>query len=296
MATQELTLDGVMSLPQTEALRRISARLWADPDVAALWLGGSFARGDADKNSDLDLRVAVYPDALPRRQRADMTAYDLSAHIGETVAGMNPMRWEGTVLYHLLLTNGWIVDFLVQSVGQEPPADFTLVLGCRDAAFGQLLASAQLPPPSVPAPADPVVICQAVTDFWIGSHKHLRVLSRDLDPLALIGLGLEQSVLMRFWYVDATGRDQGTQRPTIHSLTQVARAVTESVGPRSLEALGPAQTNRAEIKQAVEIHRSEVAAVGRRLASRLGFVYPDVLEQTVRDHWQKYCEEVLRIG
>ena len=110
-----------------------------------------------------------------------------------------------------------------------------------------------------------------------------------MDPLVLIGLSLEQSVLMRLWYVDATGRDQGMQRPTIHSLTQVVRAVTESVGSRSLEVLGSSQTNRAEIKQAIEINRNEVAAVGRCLASRLGFAYPDLLEQTVRDCWQEYC-------
>ena len=289
MKTQELTLDGAADLPQKETLKRLTARLWADPDVAALWLGGSFARGVADENSDFDLRVAVRPGALPRWQRADMTAQDLSAQLGETVAGINPMRWEGTVLYHLLLTSGLIMDFLVQSIERDPPADHTLILGCRDAAFGQLLASAQLPPPADPAPADPAVICQAVTDFWIGSQKHIRVLSRDLDPLAVIGLSLEQSVLMRLWYVDATGRDQSAQRPTIHSLTQVVRAVTESVGPRSLETLGSVRTNRAEIKQAVEANRDEVAAVGRRLASRLGFAYPDLLEQTVRDCWQKYC-------
>lgn len=289
MAIQELTLDGVAHLPQKETLKRITARLWADPDVIALWLGGSFARGAADENSDFDLRVAVRPDALPRWQRVDMTAQDLSAQIGEPAAGINPMRWEGTVLYHLLLTSGLIMDFLVQSVERDPPTDFTLILGCRDAAFGQLLASAQLPPPSDPAPADPAVICQAVTDFWINSHKHIRVLSRDLDLLVLHGLGLEQATLMRFWYVDATGHDQGAQRPTIHSLTQVVRTVTESVGPRSLETLGSARTTRPEIKQAIEANRDEVAAVGHRLASRLGFVYPDILEQTVRDRWQEYC-------
>ena len=192
-------------------------------------------------------------------------------------------------MYHLLLTSGVITDFLVQSADRDPPADWTLILGCRDGVFGQLLVSALLPPPAVPAPADPAVTCQVITDFWIGSHKHIRVLSRNLDPLVLIGLSLEQSVLMRLWYVDATGHDQGTQRPTIHSLTQVVRAVTESVGPRSLEVLGSARTNRAEIKQAVEASRNEVAAVGRRLASRLGFAYPDALEQTVRRCWQEYC-------
>lgn len=291
MTIQELTLDGVPELPQKETLRRIAACLWADPDVAAVWLGGSFARGTADENSDLDLRVAVRPEALLRWQRTDMTAQGLSAQIGETGAGLNPMRWEGTVLYHLLLTNGLIMDFLVQCVERDPPADFTLVLGCRDDAFGQALAAAQLPPPADSLPADPATICQAVTDFWIGSHKHIRVLSRDLDLLVLYGLDLEHSVLMRLWHADATGHDQGTQRPTIHTLTPMVRAVAESVGPHSLEVLGTVRTNRTEIEQAIEAHRNEVAAVGRRLAARLGFAYPDALEQTVRQCWQKYLGE-----
>ena len=289
MKTQELTLDGVPDLPQKETLSRVAARLWGNPNVVALWLGGSFARGAADKNSDFDLRVAVRPEALTHWQRADMTAQDLSARMGETVAGINPMRWEGTVLYHLLLTNGLIMDFLVQSVERDPPADFTLVLGCRDGVFGQALAAAQLSPPADPVPADPAIICQAVTDFWINSHKHIRVLSRDLDLLVLAGLALEQAVLMRLWYVDATGRDQAAQRPTIHSLTQVTRAVAGSVGPHCLEALGSARTNRAEIQQAIETNRNEVASVGRRLASQLNFAYPDVLEETVREHWQAHC-------
>ena len=289
MAIQELTLDGVTNLPQKETLKRVTARLWAEPDVAATWLGGSFARGAADEHSDFDLRVAVRPEALMHWQRVDMTAQDLSAQIGETVAGINPMRWEGTVLYHLLLTNGLIMDFLVQSVERDPPADEAVVLACRDAAFGELLASAHLAPPPDPVPADPAAICQAITDFWINSHKHIRVLSRNLDLLVLVGLGLEQSVLMCLWYVDATGRDQAVQRPTIHSLTQVVRAVTEHGGSRNLEVLGSARTNLPEIKQAIETNRNEVAAVGRRLAVRLGFVYPDVLEQTVRDRWQEYC-------
>ena len=35
METQKLTLDGVSDLPQKEMLERITARLWADPDVAS---------------------------------------------------------------------------------------------------------------------------------------------------------------------------------------------------------------------------------------------------------------------
>ena len=294
METQKLTLDGVSDLPQKETLERITARLWADPDVAALWLGGSFARGVADKHSDLDLRVAVCSDALPRWREPSVSMQDILAQIGETVAGMNPMCWEGTVLYHLLLTDGLIIDLLVQSVERDPPADLTFVLGCRDTAFGQKLMAAHLPQVPDPVPADPAVICQVITDFWINSHKHIRVLSRDLDLLVLIGLGLEQPVLLRLWYIDATGSDQGMQRPTIHSLTQTVRAVTESAGLHTLETLGSARTNRAEVRRAVEANRDEVAAVGRRLAGRLGFAYPDSLEQTVCRCWQEYLDNNVK--
>lgn len=290
MTTQELTLDNVADLPQKQTLQRITAQLWADPSVVALWLGGSFARGTADENSDLDLRVAIHGDALIRWQGPEVTEQDLSVLIGETVVGEHSMRWESTVLHHLLLTDGLIVDLLVQNADLDPPADFTLVLGCRDTKFEQMLASARLPPVAQPTPADAAAICQVITNFWIDSHKQIRVLSRDLDLLVLFGLNLEETVLMRLWYVEATGYDQGTQRPTIHTLTPMVRAVTEAIGPRCLKVIGSARTDRFEIKQAIEAHRDEVSTVGRRLATRLGFVYPDALEQTVRQCWQKYLQ------
>ncbi len=289
MQTTTLRLDALPDLPQRRTLERVAARLWAEDEVAALWLGGSIARGEADPHSDVDLRVAVRPDALVRWQEPDRAA--LSALIGETVVGVHALRWEGTVLHQFLLAEGVIWDLLVQSVEREPPQDFTLVLGCRDDEFGRRLASALLPQGEEMPPADPAAIQEAITNFWVGSHKHVRMLYRHLDLLILHGLSLEHSVLMRLWYVEATGRDLGSQRPTIHTLTPQVRAVTSFIGPRSLETLGAARTNRTEIKQVIEAHRDEVAAVGRRLAARLGFAYPDALEQTVRQGWAEYRQK-----
>src|SRR5437899_3111446 len=45
-------------------LDRAVATLSADPRVHAVWLGGSFARGDADAASDIDLLVAVVDEHL----------------------------------------------------------------------------------------------------------------------------------------------------------------------------------------------------------------------------------------
>lgn len=284
----DLTFDGLPDLPQVAALRGVASTLWQRQDVVALWLGGSFARGEADQYSDLDLRVAVAGEALDAW--ADP---DLSPLIGEVVVGGSTRGWEGSVLHHLVLEGGVILDLLIQSADREPPEDHTLVLGCRDAAFGQLLNGARLPLTEEFAPADPAAIRDAVISFWIGSHKHVRMLHRGLDLLVLIGLGMEQSVLMRLWYAEATGRDQGTQRATIHTLTPTVRAVTEATGSHYLETLGPARTGRAEIVSVVEANRDEVAAVGRRLAARLSFEYPEALEETVRRTWRQYLHGLV---
>ncbi len=284
-----LTLDTLPDLPQIAVLTRIATRLWADSTVLALWLGGSIARGKADAHSDIDLRVAVSPDALPEWLEPGMAA--LSALIGETVVGVHALRWDRTVLHQALLADGVIIDLLVQSVDRDPPQDVTLVLGCRDDAFGTLLASAALPEVEEAGAADPQAILEAITQFWIGSHKHTRMLFRHLDLMILQGLALEQPVLLRLWFVEATGRDQSSLRPTIHTLTPMMRAVTEVFGAHSLEVLGSARTSRAEIVGAIEANRNEVAAVGRRLAARLGFEYPDALEQTARQNLTQYLED-----
>ncbi len=291
MQTNQLTLDALPDLPQMETLKRAAARLWDAEEVVALWLGGSIARREADAHSDVDLRVAVRPEALAGWQDEDLDA--LSARLGEAAVGMQTLRWEGTVLYHLLLAEGVIWDFLVQSTERDPPPDFTLVLGCREDEFRQRLASAKLPPTEEAKPADPAAIQEAVTSFWINSHKHIRMLFRDLDLLILHGLSIEQAVLMRLWFVEATGLDQGSQRATIHTLTPQMRAVWKYFGSHSLEVLGSARTTRKEIQQAIEANRDEVAAMGRRLAARLGFEYPEALEHTVRQSWARYAQEAV---
>lgn len=280
-------LEALPSLPQVAALRRMVSALWTQGDVAALWLGGSFARGEADADSDLDLRVAVAPDRLPAWAELDPVLL-----LKEPVVGVQKMGWGGTAFYHVVLENGVIVDLLVQASDQAPPEDYTLTLACRDDAFGALLAQAHLPPSEEPA-ANPETIRQAVVDFWIGSHKHAKVIGRGLDPIVLFGLGLELSPLMRLWYVAATGRDLGKQRATIHTMTRTVRAI--EAGPdalQTLRVLGTPRLTASDRLRAVEISRDEVARVGRRLAARLGFAYPEALEQTVRDSWLRFLADL----
>ena len=60
-----LRIDNLPDLPQVDLLTEISKRLWNHEETIAIWLGGSFGCGSADRYSDIDLRVAV------RRQSLD---------------------------------------------------------------------------------------------------------------------------------------------------------------------------------------------------------------------------------
>jgi hypothetical protein len=98
------------TLPQSNRLRASVSDLSADPQVAALWLGGSFARGEADPYSDIDLRVALQagayePERIPEGAASLTTAATtrLRFHFGGQAT-----------LWHMLLDDGTIYDLHVQ--------------------------------------------------------------------------------------------------------------------------------------------------------------------------------------
>lgn len=279
-----LSCDDLPPLPQCATLTRLAARLWEDEDVVALWVGGSLASGTADEYSDVDLRVAVKPNTLKDWKTPDFERL----FEGEYLGGNRFPFGEDAFLHHLLLTNGDIFDFWVQSAERDPAAEKRLVLGCRDAEYRRRLASI-IPQAAVTTEAaDPAILHQVLVDFWINTHKHRKVLYRDLDLIAITGINMERALLVRFWHILATGRDSGTAQVTIHSLTQTAHALRDTMETHRWRLLGAPLTTRQARCKAIEDIRDEVAVVGRTLADTLGFDYPDRLERTVRGAWQKY--------
>ena len=285
MPNSSLNFDSVPDLPQTVTLRKVTALLWAEQDVIALWLGGSFARGEADNYSDIDLRVAVRPEAEERRRQPN-----LELLFGGEVVGCAPFPLGGGLLHHLALTNGDIYDLWVQTTEEAPAEDAALVLGCRDEAFAQKLTATKLPPVPEPVPANPAAVHQMVVSFWINSLKHRKVLHRGLNLVAQTGVGMERALLQRLWFIAATGWDGVSPRPTIHTLTELDHVVTEAQGAHGLSVTGGPLTSRREIIQAIELNRNEVAALGRHLAADLGFDYPEALERAARETWRQYLE------
>jgi hypothetical protein len=283
---RDLDTSGLPDLPQRARLAAVATEIWREPSAVALWIGGSLARGAGDRFSDVDLRVAVPLDAFdPDRVLASAPALSDTA-----VAHLRIPFGDDAVLHHLMLRDGEIYDLFVQTTERPPADEPRRVLACRDAAFGALLEVAGSEPAPTFPPADPDTIRQVIVGFWIGQQKHQKVLHRDLALLAWFGENLLRQDLIRLWYVLATGNDCGPlARMTIHTLSPVVRTVQQAVGAGSALALvgGPLGSER-EIRDGAARLRDEVARVGRRLAERLGFDYPEDAEIAVRRSWDRF--------
>ena len=269
-----LNLETLPALPQRPLLTELAHDLWNDHAVAALWLGGSLARGTGDAHSDVDLRVALNAPATVSE------ALLASAHrLAERIAYKLIVRFaEDAVLHHMLLDNGQIYDLLLQTAAREPGNEARLVLGCRDAALASKLVGGE-DPHILFKPADPDEIRQLIGGFWINLRKHQKVLARGLTLIAWEGEHRLRQDLLRLWYVQATGLDCGPiQAMTIHSLTPMVRTVEQIYGGQALEALGRSSELEMEFWEARKRLHEEGAKVGRKLAERLGFAYPAAAE------------------
>ena len=278
----DLRLDDLPSLPQSQTIRALAPRLWENEQVVAIWLGGSLAAGTGDPYSDIDLRVAVSPDDLPAWESADLQ----SILDGPALARQLVKLGDSAFIHHMILQNGDILDLLVQSAEAAPVSEPVLMLGCRDDAFAERLASSKQAPDTTPTPATGEAVRELVVAFWINSHKHRKVLHRGLDLMFPAATYANWHMLMRMWYIDATGCDATSYHFSgIHGLTELVHAIEEVYGNEPLALCGAPTQTREEICDAIERYQDTVSLLGRRLAERYGFEYPADLENTVRRDW-----------
>ncbi|MGE5334705.1 MAG: hypothetical protein ACM3N4_08405 [Nitrososphaerota archaeon] len=281
----DLRLEHLPALPQSRAIERVAPRVWQDERVVAIWLGGSLAAGSGDVYSDIDLRIAVPPADLSEWEASDLhTLFDDPVLARQFVSLPG-----GSFLHHLILSNGDILDFLVQSVETVPGDEPVLVLGCRDDAFAERLAASNHAPPSASAPATSESVRGLVVAFWINSHKHRKVLHRGLDLMFPAAVHANWYMLMRMWYISVTGHDTNSYHFSgIHGLTELVTAVESVYGSQPLALCGPPTRSREEICAAIESYQETAAQLGRKLAGQYGFAYPAALEEAVRRDWQAF--------
>lgn len=283
-----LNLSALPNLPQRGTIALLAPRLWHDASVAAVWIGGSLARGAGDAYSDIDLRVAVNPVDLDAWKAPEFTALLDDLALGRHFIPLG----DDAFIHHLILANGDILDFLVQSVERRPVAEPILILGCRSAALAERLAAANRPEEMESVPASAQAVRELVTAFWINSHKHRKVLHRGLEPMFPSGVHAAWTMLMRLWYIEATGNEVRPYHFSgIHGLTELVRAVEGVEGADALALFGAPIRTREEIWEAVARQHEAAARVGRILAERFGFAYPAALEQMVRASWRTFRGE-----
>lgn len=287
---KELQLDVLSDFPQRATIVEICTRLWQHDDVVALWLGGSLAREAGDVFSDIDFRVAVAPQDLPAWKTPPFE--EIFAH--SPVVGQQFLAFgEQASLHHLVLANGEIIDFFVQSTQQKLTPEPRLILGCRDEDFAPILTADQRKARiETLAEGEPAVIQQVLTAFWINTHKHRKVLHRNLDLMVNFGFDVEKALLVRLWYLEVSGKDCGDlRRGTIHTLTSIIRALDQAGGDEVRSVTGAPLRTRTEIYHAVESNRKVISRIGRRLAQKYNFVYPADLEATVLQGWQEFLAQ-----
>jgi hypothetical protein len=276
-------------LPQRATIVEVASRLRTDDTVVALWVGGSLARGAGDRYSDVDFRVAVEAEQFAS-WRSPLFSQIFT---GTPVVGRIYIPFgNDALLHHLVLGNGEIFDFFVQSTSRLPTEEPLLILGCRSEEFARLLKARNDVPEVERLQVGGDLVQDLLVSFWISSHKHRKTLGRDLDPLTVLGVQIEQTILLRLWYIEASGWDcNDVRRQTIHSLTECIQVVEQALGPAALALLGMPMGDREELCQAIESTRHIVAQLGRRLAERYGFAYPSDLETTVLQAWELFRQE-----
>ena len=289
MELSSTLLANLPDLPQVKYIRHAAQALGPRQDVHAFWLGGSFARGDADLFSDVDMRIAVARDDIGAWREPDWAIL-----LGDTVVGQQLLPFaETSFLHHLIVSQGTIIDFFVQSVDHPISRDAQLIIKYNDPSLRDRIRAADRPERADLPQADPHQLKAAIEEFWIISHKHAKVLFRNLNVLTLAGIEFERALLTRLWYASLTGKDLGKQRPTVHLFTQAVRTLQEQLGSKALSVLGASLATRGDLLSWISLVRDEIAAVGRNLAAKHGFAYPEALEQTVRQSWTA-CEHLLR--
>ena len=289
MELSSTLLANLPDLPQVKYIRHAAQALGPRQDVHAFWLGGSFARGDADLFSDVDMRIAVAGDTIGAWREPDWAVL-----LSDTVVGQQLLPFaETSFLHHLIVSQGTIIDFFVQSVDHPISRDAQLIIKYNDPSLRDRIRAADRPERADLPQADPHQLKAAIEEFWIISHKHAKVLFRNLNVLTLAGIEFERALLTRLWYASLTGKDLGKQRPTVHLFTQAVRTLQEQLGSKALSVLGASLATRGDLLSWISLVRDEIAAVGRNLAAKHGFAYPEALEQTVRQSWTA-CEHLLR--
>ena len=92
-----------------------------------------------------------------------------------------------------------------------------------------------------------------------------------------------------------TGNDCGDlRRMTIHSWTPVIETIQAEYGDKIVGILGLPTISKSDIVKVNNLLNQEVANVGRALAKKFSFAYPESLEEMTRKSWADFVKKEMR--
>ena len=275
--------------PHANLIREMANKCSADASIQAIWVGGSLAAGLGDAYSDVDFRIAVEPGQVARWTSPDWEQY-LPIH---PCGGVLLHFGEQALLHHMVLADGTIVDFYVQDPTQQNLEPALVILACRNKAFRARLEGFKSPAAALAHEIEGEVVRQFFVDYWITTHKQMKALARRYDLSPFAGLYLERMALLRAWYMQAVGKDIDS-RVSLHMLGLLHKGLDGKLTADQRNILGLPSRTPEETITVIEAIRVELARVGRWLADRYGFAYPDELEDVVQRVWNEHKDSLTR--
>lgn len=275
--------------PHADLIRKMAELCYADPSIQAIWVGGSLAEGTGDIFSDVDFRIAVEPG-----QAGSWTSPDWERYLPLQPCGSLLLRFgEQSLLHHLVLTDGTIVDFYVQDMTAKNHEPDVVILACRSAEFRATLEEFARPAAPLVREIEGAAARQFFVDYWILTHKQAKAMARKYDEFAFAGLYLERLSLLRALYMVATGNDIDS-RPTLHMIGAMHKGLEGKLTPLQTSTLGLPSTTPDETAAVIEAIRAEMARAGRLLAAGHGFAYPYALEEVVLRAWSEHKDTITK--
>lgn len=285
----EIDLGPLERGPHANLIRAMASKCFADGSIQAIWVGGSLAAGTGDAYSDVDFRIAVEPEQIHPWISPDWEQYLPLRPCG----GLLMRFGEHALLHHLVLTDGTIVDFYVQDTTQQNPEPNLVILASRNPEFRSMLEGFARPAAILVREMDGAVVRQFFVDYWITTHKQMKALARRYDLSSFAGLYMERMALLRAWYMQAVGQDIDA-RVTLHMLGELHKGLDGKLTEHQQALLGLPSRSPEETITVIEAIRAEMSSVGRWLADRYTFSYPDELEDVVRRIWIEHKELLTR--
>jgi hypothetical protein len=256
---------------QRAIIERATAALQADSRVLAAWLAGSYARGNADVYSDVDIHCLITDDS------ADWFRDHWPQMAGEIMPVLMHHSIPG-VAGGFVLSPAWQhLDLIFNAVSDFDPEALTEFVPLFDRE-GRLPAAAAPPQPTVPA----VSLSREQIDLYFYIIGNLVVtLGRGEYLVALGGVnGVRDAFLVPVMIAAAGNTRSGG-----------AKRLNPFLGPdhrRFLEQLPAVSAEPESICTFMSILAREYARLAKPVAASSGIEWPTALEQATADHLRKH--------